>query len=78
MVMGLLFVVNLIICIYKYIFSAIYHLGNVFGVTGTMIIHFCGMFCYFGEKNGCLDALTFEINGHGASVCCQFNDIYIK
>ena len=30
------------------------------------------------QKNGCLDALTFKINGHGASVCCQFNDNYIK
>ena len=39
---------------------------------------FAGFFRHFNAKNGCLDALTFKINGHAASVCCPFNDMNIK
>ena len=74
MIMELLFVPNLIIYVQNERINPVYRIVNVFVFTGTRLTHFGGFWCNWMYPA----ATTFEINGHGAFVCSQLDELQIK
>ena len=54
-----------------------YQIGNLFEFTGRSKTHFWGFLYYLVQKLMYPAVPTFEINGHGASVHGQFDDMHI-